>query len=217
MPLPFEKDYLSLAVNDSQWENDHGIALIRHEIGQIKITSGQLVACDPTWDDWGDEKAFTQTVPIGEYPVRMTIAHFQEENAKVVNFVAIRFDADSQPVRWQMMLTEGQDVSTLGDKNFFGYGVDGGTGCFLDYEITQLLSANESSDELLDDMLDEVLDKWWSFADVGKGNIVVFHTGWGDGAYPVFAGYDADENLVAVVTDFMCFYEEYHGPVEDDE
>ena len=214
MPLSFDKDYLLLALNDLQWENEHGISFKRHDIGQIKITSGKLVACDPTWDAWDEEKPFTQTVPIGNFPVRVTIAHEDENDIDLVNFVAIRFDTEQLPVSWQMMLLDGQDMAELSDKEFFGYGVDGGTGCFMDYEVTKFLEKDESSEDITDDLMD--IEEFWHIVNVDKGNIVAFNAGWGDGSYPTFAGFSADGKLVAVVTDFMCYYAEYHGIDEDD-
>jgi len=44
-------------------------------------------------------------------------------------------------------------------------------------------------------------------------NIVVFHSGWGDGHYPTISGFDADGALVAVHLDFFVAPE----PEGDDE
>lgn len=216
MPLSFDNDYLLLAVNDLQWENEHGITLRREEIGQIKITSGKLVACDPTWDEWDNEQPYTQMLPIGNYPVRATITHEEENDIDLINSIAIIFDKDQLPVSWEMMLIEGQDIAELGDKEFFGYGVDGGIACLMDYDVTKFLAKDESSEDLATDLMDKLLDEYWDIVDADKGNIVAFNAGWGDGSYPTFAGYSADGKLVAVVTDFMCYFAEYHGLDEDD-
>ena len=37
-------------------------------------------------------------------------------------------------------------------------------------------------------------------------NIVIFHSGWGDGSYPVVGGYDAAGKLSAVHIDFMVVF-----------
>ena len=34
------------------------------------------------------------------------------------------------------------------------------------------------------------------------GNLIAFSSGWGDGSYASFFGYDAHDNLVCLVTDF---------------
>jgi hypothetical protein len=45
---------------------------------------------------------------------------------------------------------------------------------------------------------------------LGKGgeNIVIVHSGWGDGSYPIVGGYDADDRLVRVHIDFMVVFPE---------
>jgi Protein of unknown function (DUF4241) len=39
-------------------------------------------------------------------------------------------------------------------------------------------------------------------------NILIIHSGWGDGVYPVVGGYDAQGNLVRVHIDFMVVADE---------
>jgi hypothetical protein len=36
----------------------------------------------------------------------------------------------------------------------------------------------------------------------GEGNLIAFSSGYGDGAYATYAGYNANGELCAVVTDF---------------
>ncbi|NOT69817.1 MAG: DUF4241 domain-containing protein [Hyphomicrobium sp.] len=37
---------------------------------------------------------------------------------------------------------------------------------------------------------------------LGEVNVAMFHSGWGDGFYASYFGYDADGNVAALVTDF---------------
>ena len=34
-------------------------------------------------------------------------------------------------------------------------------------------------------------------------NLILFHSGWGDGVYPVVGGYDSNGKLIAIHTDFF--------------
>ena len=50
----------------------------------------------------------------------------------------------------------------------------------------------------------------WSDVDINnptKANLIAFTSGWGDGGYPSFWGYDASNQLVSLVTDFGIFAE----------
>jgi hypothetical protein len=42
--------------------------------------------------------------------------------------------------------------------------------------------------------------------DSSAGNIVIVHSGWGDGVYPVVGGYDATGVLVRVHIDFLVVF-----------
>ena len=114
-------------------------------------------------------------------------------------------------VRWEMALIPNQDQSTLGPNQFFGYPVDAGTGCFMDLSVATELSQRMNADDDWDSSLIAEIEKnralgvsWLNTTiDIDTGaNLVAFSSGWGDGAYPSYWGYDDDENIVALVTDF---------------
>jgi len=221
MALKFDPDYLLLAVTDKQWEKTSDFKLIRRDIGKIKIITGKLVACDPFFLRHR-EIAFTQTLPVGEHLVRITIVRFANSGDERIAFANIRL-SDNKPVRWEMMIFPGQDVSKLSNKEFVGYGVDSRAGCFVDEKVTQYLQKNKDNRRAILDKLGDELDgryqstRTWGNLDIDDGNIIAFFSGWGDGSYPTFAGFDENNQLAAVVTDFMVFYHEYHNPPEDSE
>jgi hypothetical protein len=39
-------------------------------------------------------------------------------------------------------------------------------------------------------------------------NIVIVHSGWGDGSYPVVGGYDASGRLIRVHIDFLVVFDD---------
>jgi uncharacterized protein DUF4241 len=100
----------------------------------------------------------------------------------------------------------------LDEDEFFGYGVDSGTGCFMDAEALRLL--NERRDQVEDhfvvitDGMEQNYKHTWSWLDfcpmVGRDdNVICFSTGYGDGLYPSFFGYAAGDSPTDLVTDFM--------------
>ena len=105
-----------------------------------------------------------------------------------------------------MALRAGWDTRVLPDGGFFGFGVDGGTGCFYDASGTATFGSNEWLREL--DLAGEV-DYTAAFfpapvTDPGSGaNLIAFHSGWGDGSYPVWIGRSADGEIACFVADML--------------
>lgn len=122
--MRFDRNYLSLAFDDTHLPERMKIKLTQEEIGELKIVSGDLVAGDPHCMTY---KAFTQKLPIGEYPVTLTKILESEDVLPDITFATIHIE-DKLPIYWEMMLFPDQDISKLGEDEFFGYGVDTGVG-----------------------------------------------------------------------------------------
>ena len=123
-----------------------------------------------------------------------------------VAFASICF---SKPVPsiWEMDRQE-QNVSLLEDGELFGYPVDAGTGCFMDASVgralTQLMRDQDNFYETMIAEMDKTYRHTWSWLDMkfGDGNVIAFSSGYGDGFYASYAGYDSDRHVSVVVTDF---------------
>ena len=105
----------------------------------------------------------------------------------------------------------GQDIATLKIGEHFGYPVDAGTGSFVDPETAAVASRCMASDEDLAQRWIDLGDKggsgkdapnFYANIDIGPGNIVMFQSGWGDGLYASWFGYDAQGRVVALLTNF---------------
>lgn len=177
-----------------------------HPIGELVFTSGKVAVCDPLVPVT-PHLCLTHPLPVGRYPVRLSIATFHERQEQRVAY-AMLVIRDQPAVRWELAL------SSQGDQEW-GYSVDSGTGCFIDGDaLKQLSSLSESEFEdyyyRLDQALDQTYLDTWDWAnfclDESTGlNIIAFHSGWGDGCYPSYWGYDQEENIVCLVTDFKLF------------
>lgn len=171
-------------------------------LGTFRLPSGRLLACDPFLaSDW--DAPFVKPVPAGEFPVSLAIAAFGEDRRTA--FARLEFSA-RPVVRWEMALVEGQDPSTLQPGEIFGYGVDSGTGSFMDLEAWRAFTARMAQDEgyseqLVDDLDQEERPEWLLLSS-GPGSVAMFSSGWGDGVYATYWGYDAAGNLAAALTDF---------------
>ncbi|HEU4453211.1 MAG TPA: DUF4241 domain-containing protein [Longimicrobium sp.] len=185
-------------------------------LGELVLPTGRIVACDP-FSVFGEEGPFTRSVAPGRYPVLVNVAAF--ENHERVAYAISRF-GERPPVRWEMALLAGQDAGTLGEGEFFGYGVDAGTGCFMDAQVARVLAErsteeNDYNGDLVAAMEKTYVDTWsWLdfVLDPATGaNVVAFSSGWGDGSYPSFWGFDETGAVACLVTDFGIFWPEAEG------
>lgn len=175
------------------------------EIGTIEILSGKIVASDPLVEP--DAPAFDKITPKGSFPVQLLVDDHDE-----IAFAQIVFN-NNPVVRVEMATLEGQSLDALEEGFIYGYPVDSGLGCFMDLEAGKLLTA--ANDELFDkdpesNYYDAVID-----AELGENahcdhrpskdsklNVLMFQTGWGDGVYASYWGFDAAGKIVTLVTDF---------------
>src|SRR5262249_5215661 len=108
------------------------------EADHLELPTGRIVACDPSYltSFPQDQPAYTRAVAPGRYPVVLALLAkdgfaASNPNRESVACAAVRF-RDSAVARWEMALRPGWDLSTLKPGFHFGYGVDSGTGCFVD-------------------------------------------------------------------------------------
>jgi len=211
---PYTLDPALLALAQSGGSAQRGgktIGFAAHDIGLLEVTTGRVAASDPLVSP--DPPAFTQAVPNGRHPVRVIAARFGDDER--IAYALLRF-SEAPTVRWENART-GEDGAPLRKGEFFGYGVDSGTGCFMDPHAGGLLNARmEQEDDYFETIIDE-MDKTYahtrSWADIrpdpsSPGNVMCFSSGWGDGSYPSFFGFDAKGKVAVLVTDFMVVGED---------
>ena len=152
-----------------------------------------------------------------------------------------------KPIRWELAILDPHR-----SMKHQGYGVDSGTGGFLDLDVALALkqlaepdpdayrAAKQESNEAAWRLDSEALDRFeqefcdrliaemqknekaaanevypydrkgdWAnlHIDNTKANVIAFSSGWGDGGYASYWGYDSANNITCIVTDFALFYE----------
>jgi len=189
------------------------VVLRRHAAGELLLTTGHVVACDPAVAP--ETEPFAVALPPGRHPVSLGVAHFDDGDQRVAGAVVVA--GEGRAVRWELALLPGESAEALGAGEIYGYGVDSATGCFMDEEAAAMLSAAMDEDEgvyeVIADALGETYVNTWSWANVVLDpesglNVVAFSTGMGDGLYATYAGFDAGGRVVALVTDFGLFEHE---------
>jgi hypothetical protein len=174
------------------------------DIGQINIESGKVIACDPVMIH--GVIPFVQTFPIGHFPVQLAIAKLN--NDERVAFARILF-SDKPPAKWEFAYEEGEKPIPIGGENFYGYGVDAGMGLFIDSIAAKSFNRLIRNDEhFLDNVFFAETNKHshvtWDYClyEFGDHNLATFSTGYGDGTYGTYVGYDDKGNICRLLTDF---------------
>lgn len=213
------RDGLEIAIGDKLY------VLSVINCGTLVAPHGQLVACDPFV--YLDERQPFVPIPPGTYPAYVTLAdvsgkkdgsHIREAYATLV--------LDPAPEVSRQIITplQGGEVADpeLIDESYHGFPVDAGTACFVDAgAIAQgMPSADVWHTELFDN---DTPDSWFNRMDDPEhiraglanirlplaqdgANILIVHSGWGDGVYPVIGGYSEDGKLVRVHIDFLVIF-----------
>ncbi|WP_375493609.1 DUF4241 domain-containing protein [uncultured Nostoc sp.] len=209
--LKFVRAFKNGQISDSEFSE---IIFTPHNVGELVLTSGRLVACDPLVNP--DSDPFKVTLIPGRYSVILSIAHIQNNNDRRVAYAMLCLSQQT-PVRWEIATSanEDEDLSSFSQEESFGYPVDSGTGCFMDADAAQIINDSiysakaraENWNYQIECTLKKNYSPTWDWANIcvdssTQVNVIAFHSGWGDGIYPTYFGYDAKNNIVNVITDF---------------
>ncbi|MFI6487457.1 DUF4241 domain-containing protein [Streptomyces sp. NPDC050564] len=177
------------------------------DAGVLRLPTGQVIACDPNWITPG--KPFTVAVPPGDYRAEIATAAYtsayEDTPVHIEDYTAARvLVSEKSTVAWELALRPGEDPRTLRDGEFYGFGVDSGTGCFVDAAAAPRLTGRENTlaqnpgpDGIL------VRDDPES-----GGSLIAYPSGMGDGTYPVWIGRDADGEVTCFVADMLILGDE---------
>ncbi len=224
------------AFRDGERIGDRTVRLA--EVGPLVLPTGRIVACDPMYLFIRPEPAYTRAVPPGRYPVvlsRLACGDRQHPDERVA-CAALRF-TDARVERWEMALRPGWDLRKLRPGYHFGYGVDGGTGCFVDeLAVARLAPAQEQYGAAIQELGSS--GKWSLEASLAAmpsvfrmiftgrrdgplvidpdtgANIVTFPSGWGDGSYASYFGLAGDGTPACLVTNFGLLVESVTAELE---
>lgn len=177
------------------------------DIGSVVITSGRIRACDPL--AYPDFPPFERSVPPGQYPVRIYFALGR------VAAAMMRF-APGVPSTWESAtVTSTQAYEGMPEG---GYPVDAGMGAYMDADALAQMSrridkvkaeTGSNTVNYYDDVVAaevEVHDGEWTLHQPMSDNtlnVAIFHSGWGDGYYPVLWGLSAQGQPLVLLTDFF--------------
>jgi hypothetical protein len=193
------------------------------DCGELLLPTGRLVACDPFAFMQKTENLCVD-VPPGRYRVIVTLAdvsgagdgsHMREA------YATLMIDEAAAEVSRRIVtpLSDGSCPPEMtGDGDYYGFPVDAGTACFVDEGA---LAGGMPDGNWHEQVFDNGSPESWfarmddpdhiraglanialPLAKAGE-NIVIIHSGWGDGRYPAVGGYDASGRLIRVHIDFL--------------
>jgi hypothetical protein len=194
-----------------------GIPIKIVDMGLLDVPTGHIVVCDPLAIP--DFAPLNRKIPKGKYPVKIYLTDLANTHPRVT--LAKLEIARERAERWILAVRDGEDVTTFKDKyDYFGFPVDAGIGCFWDEKTRDAFvkfdrklykTHGENAYELyLEDEFKKSatsaddIGNWATFTVPGTDmNVTMFSSGWGDGHYPAYWGFDKDDNLVSLVIDFF--------------
>ena len=164
------------------------------DIGHLRIESGKIIACDPI--EMKTHQPFIQNFPQGDFPVQLAMANDRVAYARIVF-------SEEPVVKWESALRPGQKALALQNaRNNCNY-ISHGTEIYLDEKTSQAFQA-KGKDEFayIFGYKLELSDYKGLIYTFDKGSIAIFATGYGGDCYASYIGYDAQNRICRLISDF---------------
>lgn len=199
------------------------------DIGKVNLSTGEILACDPLVE-LGEARTYIQKTPIGKFPVKICVVPSRDYGDRYA-CVKVEFNKN-KPVVYELAVTGNEkEMDEAGEDEYYGFGVDAGMGCVADkksqdeyLKYWKKLEEEGNVDNPYDDIFEELLEEsfkkfpkyqrdggdWANFIIPNTDlNIPVFASGWGDGDYPCYFGYDEKGELCGFYIHFIDIEREY--------
>ena len=193
------------------------------DIGLVHFPTGKIFACDPLVE-LEEAVPFLQTIPAGTYPLKICVVPSEQYGDRYACVKVVI--SGEKPVRYELGMVGNETLNEdLEDDEYFGFGVDAGMGCIADVQAQKAFKAywakrleEEPDIDPYNDLFCDLLEEnartfpryqrncgdWlnWTVPDTDC-NLPIFASGWGDGYYPTYFGYDAKGEVCAVYVQFI--------------
>ena len=193
------------------------------DLGPVQFPTGKIVVCDPlvTLDD---AVPYLQTIPAGSYTLKLCVVPSKEYGDR---YACAKLEVSGrETVRYELAVTGKERLEgEFKEGDYFGFGVDAGMACIADFATKEAYLAfleektkQDSDFDLYGDLLEELLKKnaaehpkyqseWgdWLKWEVPGANaeVALFASGWGDGYYPTYFGYDSEGKVSGIYIQFI--------------
>lgn len=188
-------------------------------IGNVSLPSGKVIVRDPLVYLNADEKPYFTEVPKGDFPVTIAVVKMEEWGDR---YAAVKVEfTKEKPVIYREALIGIEELEGVQKDDIFGFSVDAGLGCITDPEVVPYVDKfieELDVENIYDDYFAELFAKsyqedprnqrdlgdWINWNIPGTDyHIPMFASGFGDGLYPVYFGYDAQGKISGVYIHFI--------------
>ncbi len=189
------------------------------EIGSVSLPSGKIVVRDPLVSLDNHQSPYFIQAPKGNFPVTISVVKSEDWGDRYA-VVKVEFTKE-KPVIYREALIGIEELEGVTEDDYFGFGVDAGLGCITDKEVLPFVDqfVEESNvDNMYDDYFAELFAQnyqenpsnqreagdWinWKVPNT-EFQIPMFASGFGDGTYPVYFAYDANDNICGLYIQFI--------------
>ncbi len=181
------------------FENNDEIKTI--SMGKQEFVSEQLITCDPGWIDPTYNEIFINKIPTGTYEI---IGSTKKINTDYLLAVKIKVREEISKKYYLGIYLE-SDIDAVKDDKVITFGVDNGAACFLDKTTyDKLYNLRKKDYDKFDDSI--YFESMYNEVSLdGIGEFIEFQSGFGDGHYSTYFGYNDNNELCDVVIKFIDY------------
>lgn len=213
-----------------------GKKLFLFSMGTVTFPTGKIIVCDPLVYLDKNTVPYREKVPVGTFMLETLAAEMEEGNFRYIA-TRIRF-AEEEAAYYELALTGTEDLSDWKNFDYIGFAVDAGLATVADVKVRDAYCKFESDwyeknpeGNIYDDFFADIFAKsyeaaprfqreggdWINFTIPGTSyRFPMIQSGFGDGCYPVYFGYDRAGNLCRMVMEYICCEpEEEYTPEEE--
>jgi hypothetical protein len=193
------------------------------DMGFLTFPTGKILVADPLVYLDRDSKPYFLTTPMGAFPLKAAVVELEADHYRYAA-VMVKFN-DNLALDFISALTGDENFDDLKEDYFFGFNVDAGLATIVDIktrdaysDFIDAWSKDNPDGSPYDDLFAEEFSKsyeknpefqrkdgdWINFPIPNTDlSVPMFQTGFGDGSYPVYFGYDIDGNICQLVIHFI--------------
>mgnify|MGYP000856334748 FL=1 len=193
------------------------------DMGEIEFPTGNILVRDPlVWLN-RDEKAYLESVPRGKHRIETLVVKLEEDHYRYA-LSRVRF-TENVPKIYYEALKGDENLDDVDGDSIFGFNVDAGLATIVDVatrnaycDFKDKWYAENPDKNIYDDFFTEVFANnaeenpnyqreggdWINFKlPNSELSIPMIQSGFGDGRYPVYFGYDENGKLCDLVVEYI--------------